>query len=554
MNDAPPYPSLKKPDRRWINHVLLAIICLCGFIIRYRGINHDIPYSGSREEAVIVKNALNILKTGSFHPGPTGYPGLNVYLNAFVYILNYFYAISEGLLTSMADVSVEDAFSYISHPSFLLAGRLLSVLSGSLCILFTFKLGEKFHSQRAGVMAALFLAFSFSHVEQSRFIQPDVLAGLMAAITLLECFYIMELGNRKFYLMAGFFAGLSIASKYSVFFIVLPPILAHLLSDRKSHFFNTDFFLMVMFVGMGYTMAAPYTFLDLPGFLHWAGEALFYYKRSGYESAAGGIRGRSQALYYLKYFYSSGMGGLVLLICALAGVGLGFIHHRKKQVMFISFPAAYFIFMCMQKVNLAKDMISTLPFMAVMGALSAVMLMELFIWYFPQVIRIRPLILAGAAMGLIYPSAVKCVEHTRKMLDHRESRTVAVEWLKENISAEDSVAIIKETRIFRRETEDSPFSVDWFGQTEHRYSWYKEKGYRYIVTSDRYGFRHSAQVTEEKQADTYNTFFSVLPLIKQFGENELQLDSYSENPVITVLEVAPPEFEEELPPPEAETP
>jgi hypothetical protein len=55
--------------------------------------------------------------------------------------------------------------------------------------------------------------------------------------------------------------------------------------------------------------------------------------------------------------------------------------------------------------------------------------------------------------------------------------------------------------------------------------------------------RHWVPVTEEqrKQADHYNAFFSGVPVIKRFGDDVLRLDCYSENPVITVLEVTPPE-------------
>jgi len=540
-----PYPAIKseKPNRKGIIYVSLGIILLCGFLLRYTGISNGLPYSDHWEEVIILHHALDILKSGDFHPGFLGYPSLSIYLNTFAYIFNYFHAISEGLLTTMAEVKTDQTFAYISHPSFYLAGRLLSVILGSLCIFFTFKLGEKYCSKKTGLMAALFLAFSFSHVEESRFIHPEILTCLMVAITILQCFYIMDTGKLKFYLLAGLFAGFAIGSRYNAVFIIFPLLFAHFLDEKSENFFNTGFFLMILFVGLGFFLAAPYTFLDLPGFLQAAGTEPLKGEWMGPLERIDNLAGWPLIIEYLKYYYHSGMGGLILAVSALAGIGLlGFIHNWKKQLMFISFPVAYFLYTCTEKIGVSRNLVPTLPFMAVMGAVTLVMVVDLLIWYFPQVIKFNPIILAVLSLSLIYPSAVKSLDRASEIKNYHDSRSEVVEWLRKNTPAGGAVAIMNETRIFKRDLENMPFTVDWFGHIEHSSSWYQGNNYTYVVTSDRYALRHWIPISKEqkRQVDTFNTFFAGVRVKKRFGNGVLRLDCYSRNPVITVLELKSP--------------
>lgn len=107
-------------------------------------------------------------------------------------------------------------------------GRAWSAFFDTLTVLLVFLIGSRLFSRRAGCLAALFLAFTVLHIQLSHFLTVDVMLASLIMLTIYWCVRVMEEGRSRHYCLAGLFAGLSLATKFTAFPILLPFGFAHL--------------------------------------------------------------------------------------------------------------------------------------------------------------------------------------------------------------------------------------------------------------------------------------------------------------------------------------
>ena len=113
------------------------------------------------------------------------------------------------------------------------AARTLTAIFGAGCVGLTFLLAHHLFGRMAAVLSALCLTLSVGFVNIAHFATTDIpmLFWMMAA--LLMSAYVLTSADRKWYILAGVFAGLAAGTKYPGGIVLLNLIVAHLLSNRS---------------------------------------------------------------------------------------------------------------------------------------------------------------------------------------------------------------------------------------------------------------------------------------------------------------------------------
>jgi 4-amino-4-deoxy-L-arabinose transferase-like glycosyltransferase len=150
------------------------------------------------------------------------------------------------------------------------------------------------------------------HVRESHFVLTDVPATFFVCLTLLLSSGRTSADARPF-AWAGAAAGLAAATKYPAALALLLPLLSVWMSPGAQPSRIVASIAALCGSGVAYLAAAPYTILDLPGFLN------------GYAHLAGYYTGQTPAepasSTYFKHLYRS-MGWPAFLL-VLTGFGLG---------------------------------------------------------------------------------------------------------------------------------------------------------------------------------------------------------------------------------------
>lgn len=210
--------------------VLLFIILLLGIFLRFWGIQWGLPYEYQSEEYKIIKYALK-MGSGDLNPHFFEYPSLYLYFMLFLDGLYFLIGRGLGIFKNTHDF----ALSFVKDPTvFYLMGRISEAICGTLIIFLVYKIGKKLFSEEVGLYSAAIVCGLPHYVYTSHIIK-----GNMGAITLLMIFFLMtlrivEIGDKRSYILSAMFLGLAASTKYHAapFGILLP--VAHFLRMRNT--------------------------------------------------------------------------------------------------------------------------------------------------------------------------------------------------------------------------------------------------------------------------------------------------------------------------------
>jgi len=116
----------------------------------------------------------------------------------------------------------------------LLLHRLWSTLAGLAAVLVFARFGRRHFGERAGLIAAAFLATCYLHVRESHIGGVDVLFGMLFVCSLDALLDVARRGSRADWVRAGLLSGATAATKYFGGVLVLHALAAHLLSRRAA--------------------------------------------------------------------------------------------------------------------------------------------------------------------------------------------------------------------------------------------------------------------------------------------------------------------------------
>jgi 4-amino-4-deoxy-L-arabinose transferase-like glycosyltransferase len=443
----------------------LALVLVAAALLRFWSLGFGIPFAVGVDEPEIMVRVVTMMKTGNFNPHFFDYPGLTFYLQLPVAIARFLVGAISGHFQGLSQADAAD---------FYLWGRALTAAFGVGTVFLTYQVGMRWGARHAMLGAGL-LAVLPMHVRESHFVLADVPATFFATLTLLLSLVAHEKGNAKAFAWAGAAAGLTIASKYNAGLIMLLPLISAWMTLPA-----TPSRLACVLAALGSTVAAfligaPYSLLDLPGFLDG-----FAHLTSAYR-AHGGAASESGELIYLKHLLGTlGWPAFLLLIAGLimaivrAVKGPG----RVRWTLLVTFPVIYFFAISGRALIFGRYLLPMLPFVCMLAAIVVVSGVSL-LRRFDLSRTPRRLLITGLTIAALLPPAWNAVNFDRT-ISQTSTAEAAYNWILLNIPAKSKVVVEK----YDLRLSDSLYRVAYTNDlTSRDYQDYAHDGIDYIIAS-----------------------------------------------------------------------
>ena len=436
--------------------------------LRFWALGAGIPYSIGVDEPELMNRAVQMMRTGDFNPRFFDYPGLYIHLQLVVASMRFLFGATVGEWQSLNQVTPTD---------FYLWGRAVTALMGTATVLLVYLIGMRWGTRYAALAAGL-LAVMPIHVRESHYILTDVPVTFFVTLTFLLSLRAHERERAWGFALAGVAAGLATATKYPGALALLLPLVAAWMTPgtRPSRLLATGATLGAFLAA--FLIAAPYTVLDLPGFLNGYARLAGFYNRQTLTEAAG--------VTYLKHLRNALHWPAFLMV--IAGLILGIVRAargpgRVRWTLAVIFPLLYFWLISRQTLVFGRYLMPLIPFVCVLAA-SAVVSGVSLLRRFDIPRAPRTALIAGLTVAALLPPAIQAVSFNM-MITRTSTVEQAHEWILENIPSGSKIAI--ETRVLLLEpqaykTTNVPRLV-MDSRGPGGYDEYVAQGYQYVIAS-----------------------------------------------------------------------
>ena len=385
-----------------------------------------VPHSVGIDEPQIVDRALRILRTGDWNPHLFDYPTLVIYLQAMVAILRFLWGALDGQWGSLDGFSIAAVYS---------TGRVVAAAIGIATVWLTYRLGLELSSRGIALLAAAQVAVRPLHVRESHFILTDVPMTALTTLAVWLSVRAARLGTMRAYGWAGAAGGLAAAAKYNGGLVLVAALAAWLLHERSSPDRMRKLAAIAGGAVLAFLVGAPYTLLDLPGFLD--GFAAQFAR-----FAAPARTVDPTWLIYLKHL--SPPGGRWSVPLAVAGMLLLLWRPvaRVRWTPVVVFTLVYFYVLSTHSHVFGRYALPLLPMLCLFTAVAVSEVARAAAARFSPAAgptARRAIFVAGAILVLYGPSAA-----TVRWLDlqkRSDTRALAADWLKSNTPRGTRVAV-----------------------------------------------------------------------------------------------------------------
>lgn len=214
---------MSRGSRSYVSiETVLACVVLAALALRWSGVRYGLPHIYTTDEIFEVKRALQ-LGAGHFDISRSFKGGL-------YYLLFLEYGVYYALLRISGQIQSTAEFLnlYFQNPSaFWILGRLTAGAIGALNVYLVFRLGSKLYGRRAGLISALFLAFTLEHLRASQVIGVDIAMITLLTATFLLLVELERTGSRRAYLQTALWAALAVMTKMPAIIVLLPIVIGH---------------------------------------------------------------------------------------------------------------------------------------------------------------------------------------------------------------------------------------------------------------------------------------------------------------------------------------
>lgn len=396
--------------------VILATILLLGFVVRIWGIDFGLPYLYQTDEGKIIYTAF-YAAAHKLHPDTFVHSTLIAYLLIPVYGIYFLIGRFAGNFSSTFDFYV----SFLSDPTtFVILGRMMMVLLSLGSVVMTYKIGRRMFGERVGLLSAALLSFNFMFVKESHYIKDEVLAAFLLLVFFFFVFLANAKGRKKDMYLAGIFLGLAVSAKY----IYLPVALILLVVWFWKRASGRVLLFSLVLSGVSFIVTNPYVVLDFGRFFNQTLD-LFYFGR-GIGSAL--MDGRPALVQFLTVHLPGGLSWSLYLV-SLFGFSICFASMRGRKGVLLSLMVfLLFLGIVAGGGNFARWAIPLVPFLVL---LTGIVIDRL---------RFRLLLSGFILVILVLPNLLGLVRFDN-WLTWEDTRTIAKDWIEENISSGERIAV-----------------------------------------------------------------------------------------------------------------
>src|SRR4051812_19089001 len=241
-----------------MRRIALLLILVAAATARLWHLTAGVPHAVGIDEPQVIDRAIRILQTGDWNTHIFDYPSLVIYVHAVVAIFRFLWGALNGEWNSL------DAFSITAIYT---TGRFVAAMIGVGTVWAVYRLGAAMASADVGLLAAAQLAVMPMHVRESRFILTDVPMTALTTLAMLFTVRAMRLGTVRAYAWAGAMCGFAAAAKYNGGVALVAVLAALLINERSERDGGWKLAAAVAAAALAFVAAAPYTLLDMTGFL-----------------------------------------------------------------------------------------------------------------------------------------------------------------------------------------------------------------------------------------------------------------------------------------------
>lgn len=491
--------------------VLLGIIIAVAAVLRFWGLGAGIPYAVGVDEPEVIGRAVQMLRSGDYNPRFYDYPGLYIYLQMIVAVVRFLAGAVAGEWRSLGEAQMWDFFVW---------GRAVTATLGTLTVLLVFQIGMRWGTRYA-LLAAGLMAVEPNHVRESHFILTDVPLTFFVTLTFLLSLRAHEHPRASAFAWAGVAAGLATATKYPGVFALLLPLVAIWMTPATRPSRLAAALVTLAAAGGIFIVAAPYTILDLPGFL------------DGFARLTAAYGGRPPgAVLYLKYLrinlawpaFLMAIAGIILALWRCAS-GPG----RVRWALAALLPIVLLWFLSRQSLVYARYLLPMMPFVCVLTAtavVSGVSLLRRF--SIPRAVRTA--LIAGLTIAALLPPAIRAVSFNRTNTQ-RGTLAHAYEWIDANVPKTANVVI--ESSQLRLPEHRAANNVPHLRMKT--YEQYAADGVEYLIASSmRYGEFFANPRSFPEEYAQYRVLFDQCDELQRFTPAESR-----PGPEIRILKLRP---------------
>ncbi len=269
------------------------------------------------------------------------YPPLFVYLHYLLSVV-YGWVLSFLGITGGGDFVLTDmGFRFT-----LEAGRLLNACFTTLLVYVVFRTGKDFYNKAVGFLAALLMAVNGLVLLYAHIFKPEILVTLLTATAFYFTLKALDSPGIRPLLTASFFYGLSVATKYNVFPLVLVLLLAlfwnrgkHAAANGKKEWFKGAAFIFLG-AAAGFLAGSP----------NWVVHPILNIKQFfGQYAADGGnlyqqFRAQSALDIYGGFFMDFlTTFGPVFFVLFIAGAGWGLFKRNRADILALLWLVSYIV-------------------------------------------------------------------------------------------------------------------------------------------------------------------------------------------------------------------
>ncbi|MEO5739968.1 MAG: phospholipid carrier-dependent glycosyltransferase [Vicinamibacterales bacterium] len=401
----------------------LAIVLAVGAVLRFWNIDAGMPYRIGVDEPVIAERAIGMMRTGDFNPRFYDYPGLYIYLQLVVGCVRFVTGAMSGLWRSVGEFHPEHLFLWT---------RMLNAALGTVTIALLYQAGKRWGPWVA-VTAAAILAVWHNHVRESHFALTDAPLTFLTVATFLLSLRAYESGRLLQLVAAGACAGLASATKYSGAYALLLPLVAAGVTRAPVSVRLLNGAAVLAASCLAFLIAAPYTLLDLPGFLNAFGALSGYYRPRPFAEGA--------SIYLGHIRVAIGWAGLIAIG---AGIIWGTVralreNDLRRWALIVLFPVVYFYAVSTKQLIFARYLLPAVPFFCLLMALVIVDATTL-VWQRSRSKRTGAAILAVGLAVLLFPAARAGFEWPAQY-GRRTTQDIAYEQIREVIPKGSGVVV-----------------------------------------------------------------------------------------------------------------
>jgi 4-amino-4-deoxy-L-arabinose transferase-like glycosyltransferase len=377
----------------------LAAVLLTAALLRFYALDHGIPYNIEADESRIQKHAVQMMKNGSLNPrGFFEYPGLYLYVQTGIATARFLAGAVAGRWTALGQAGLDDYYVW---------SRVFTATLGLATVLLVFHIGMRWGA-RPALLASGLLAVLPLHVQYSHHVLTAIPLTFLTTLTILLSLRAHERGTAGAFALAGATCGFATATQYAgVIVLSLPLIAAWMATAAKSSRARLTLTIIGSWLA-AFLLSAPYTVLDLPGFLNG------FARVAGDRSAVTIAAAWSTNLSLLRQ--SFGWPALLLtfvgLLLALNRLVRG--PGRVRSALVTLFPLLYVTLVSSRRLALASSLLPIMPALCLLVASAVISGVSLLRRY--EIPRApRTALIAALTIAALLPPAVKSVAYAREI-------------------------------------------------------------------------------------------------------------------------------------------